>query len=565
MPGRLPRNLASGGTPNTDGETMGSQLQTQRNSAAMTPRPANFVPPGILQRKCACGGAAGLTGECSECQSNQFVGKPLQTKLRINEPGDVYEQEADRVAEQVMRMAEPNQGSNPSRLGATALVQRHIADQGAENTAHVQRQEEAPGGQQATEGVQQTEGGEGKEEGSRCPSWRQDPQSISKRAAENYVQNDMTPPSQATVEKITCEPPRANGNYACSVHFSDGLVIRVIVRETDIVVGMGPGPFTTLTPPPATPLCFYDYHCAEGLLVLTKRECKSAKPAASSGPTLVGQRRAAPGASGAVNAGPAVGRVLDTAGQPLDTATQSFFAARFGHDFGHVRVHADAAAAESARSVNALAYTVGRDIVFGAGHYAPDSRAVLKLLAHELAHVVQQTGGAPRDSNAAAGHGATASRSQQSARAARSDVIQRQPEPERKLRDFPLFLDKLKLDIGKNLLDNGHHLYQAAALHPDDPELLENAFFRYALGLNVLKTTFRYAGFEADAANKVAVGTGILLKGLSLVRKGEVVLDFQIDMGRGVKFETNLELGVNPQDPTDVRKAGVKFGFVRRF
>ena len=138
-------------------------------------------------------------------------------------------------------------------------------------------------------------------------------------------------------------------------------------------------------------------------------------------------------------------------------------------------------------------------------------------------------------------------------------------EPERMLRDFPLFLDKLKLDIGKNLLDNGHHLYQAAALHPDDPELLENAFFRYALGLNVLKTTFRYAGFEADAANKVAVGTGILLKGLSLVRKGEVVLDFQIDMGRGVKFETNLELGVNPQDPTDVRKAGVKFGFVRRF
>ena len=65
---------------------------------------------------------------------------------------------------------------------------------------------------------------------------------------------------------------------------------------------------------------------------------------------------------------------------------------RFGHDFSEVRVHSDARAAESARAVNALAYTVGPDVVFGAGEYAPGTIAGRRLLAHELTHVVQQAG-----------------------------------------------------------------------------------------------------------------------------------------------------------------------------
>jgi hypothetical protein len=64
---------------------------------------------------------------------------------------------------------------------------------------------------------------------------------------------------------------------------------------------------------------------------------------------------------------------------------------RFGFDFSQVRVHADVRAAESAREVNALAYTVGRDVVFGAGQYAPGRGPGAELLAHELTHVVQQT------------------------------------------------------------------------------------------------------------------------------------------------------------------------------
>jgi len=65
---------------------------------------------------------------------------------------------------------------------------------------------------------------------------------------------------------------------------------------------------------------------------------------------------------------------------------------RFGHDFSKVRVHTDKRAVESARSVNALAYTVGRDIVFGEGQYAPGAVRGKRLLAHELTHIVQQDG-----------------------------------------------------------------------------------------------------------------------------------------------------------------------------
>ena len=88
--------------------------------------------------------------------------------------------------------------------------------------------------------------------------------------------------------------------------------------------------------------------------------------------------------------------VLNSTGQPLDVATRAFFEPRFGHDFSHVRVHTDNRAAESAREVNASAYTVGHDVVFGSGHYRPATTAGQGLLAHELAHVLQQNHSLPR-------------------------------------------------------------------------------------------------------------------------------------------------------------------------
>lgn len=102
---------------------------------------------------------------------------------------------------------------------------------------------------------------------------------------------------------------------------------------------------------------------------------------------------------------PVVGEVLNESGRPLDDSSRAFMEPRFGHDFSHVRVHTDERAAESARSVNALAYTVGRDVVFGAGQYRPGTVEGQKLLAHELTHVVQQEAGGEHIARQDAGQG----------------------------------------------------------------------------------------------------------------------------------------------------------------
>jgi hypothetical protein len=183
----------------------------------------------LLQRKegqCACGGG------CPRCQQKQA----LQTKLAVSQPGDAYEQEADRVAEQVMRIPAP-------------ALQRSCAS--------------------CTAG------------GSTCPKCDEEKKALVQRKAE-----------------------RVSGR---SGFVSDSFVLN-----------LGPG-------------------------------------------------------------------------QPLDPATRTFMEPSFGHDFSHVRVHTDVKAAESTRAVNALAFTVGRDVVFGAGQYAPGTTIGRRLLAHELAHVVQQS------------------------------------------------------------------------------------------------------------------------------------------------------------------------------
>jgi hypothetical protein len=80
-------------------------------------------------------------------------------------------------------------------------------------------------------------------------------------------------------------------------------------------------------------------------------------------------------------------------GAPLPSDLRSYFEPRLGKDLGQVRVHTDAAAANGARAVHARAYTSGNDIAFAAGQYAPTTPAGKRLIAHELAHVVQQHDG----------------------------------------------------------------------------------------------------------------------------------------------------------------------------
>lgn len=83
-------------------------------------------------------------------------------------------------------------------------------------------------------------------------------------------------------------------------------------------------------------------------------------------------------------------RSLQGGGIPLGEAERAFFEQRFGADFSRVRLHMGSAAGETAENIHARAFTVGQDIAFGAGRYSPGTDEGMRLLAHELAHVVQQ-------------------------------------------------------------------------------------------------------------------------------------------------------------------------------
>jgi hypothetical protein len=194
--------------------------QTHQQTPTATP-----IASGLLQRTCACGNHTLAGGKCEECSKKKRLG--LQTKLTINEPGDIYEQEADRIADQVM--AAP---AHPTVGGAPLRIQR-----------------------------------------------------------------------------------------------------------------------------------------------------SSGQP--------IGQVGAAPAS---------VDQALTSPGRPLEPALRHDMEQRFGYDFSGVLVHSDAAAEQSARDVNAHAYTAGNKIVFGISHFVPGTHEGRRLIAHELAHVVQQ-GAAARIGN----------------------------------------------------------------------------------------------------------------------------------------------------------------------
>ena len=100
-----------------------------------------------------------------------------------------------------------------------------------------------------------------------------------------------------------------------------------------------------------------------------------------------------PGATPTVSAESASGiQSLRGRGQSLPERSRSFFEPRFGFDLRNVKIHDDAEAARLANDVRARAFTIGRDVMFGPGEYRPDTADGMRLLAHELTHVVQQSG-----------------------------------------------------------------------------------------------------------------------------------------------------------------------------
>jgi hypothetical protein len=217
----------------------------------------------------------------------------MQAKLTISHPDDPYEREADRVADTVMRMAEP---------GATEeeALQVQAKPLAAQITPLVQR----------------------------------------------------TPALLMEEEEKTVTPPVS----LCSVP-SSGYGIQRLCTECEDELAQTKS---------------FD----NGLFAVKQpRVQRKEEPALTSAvtPSVSANIRALPGG-----------------GNPLPQATRAFFEPRFGADLSQVRVHTGARAGETAKSINARAFTVGRDIAFGAGQYAPESQAGRRLLAHELTHTIQQ-------------------------------------------------------------------------------------------------------------------------------------------------------------------------------
>jgi flagellar motor protein MotB len=235
---------------------------------------------------------------------------PIQTKLKIGQPGDRYEQEADRIADKVMRMPDhalqlkpglpPAQGSScreeklvqpkPIGLSITPLIQRQPVEEEEEEELQMK-----PLSGQAIPLVQRQAIEEEEEE--------EEP--IQTKLADSVVQRQEDESEEEEEEPI--QTKRTGGQ---APQIGSGLASQI--------------------------------------------------------------------------------RSLKGGGQSLLPTTRSFFEPSFGRDFDRVRVHTCAQASRAAKALNARAFTMGHDVVFGAGQYAPNAIEGRKLLAHELTHVVQQ-------------------------------------------------------------------------------------------------------------------------------------------------------------------------------
>ncbi|MBT0961754.1 eCIS core domain-containing protein [Denitromonas iodatirespirans] len=159
----------------------------------------------------------------------------------------------------------------------------------------------------------------------------------------------------------------------------------------------GPIPATLRMTPPGDPLEAQADHVAAQVMRMALPPTFPPPPHGPSGPATVDRARTPPiataSAAGSLDVEPAasgVAEVVRAPGTPLDRRTRDWFEPRFGHDFGDVRIHADASAAASAQALDAHAYTTGRHVVLSRDAPSLDSASGKQLLAHELTHVVQQ-------------------------------------------------------------------------------------------------------------------------------------------------------------------------------
>lgn len=280
---------------------------------ARDPAEATFSTLGVGTRVDGQLGQAEVSS-LQQTLGNHATGRLIRAKLKVGRSNDQYEQEADRVAEQVTNMPAPVGTQGPVAAGSNAggTVQRAAAME--EDKRFVGPHEKFNGPLEEDESIQRAEM---KEEE---PVQRQagvEEEGVQRQASEEESEQVSRQPVKEEEKKIQRQPE----------------------EEEPVQAKAASRPAPSISPKVAT-----NIHAMKG------------------------------------------------GGQPLPEATRAAFEPRFGYDFSHVRVHTDTPATESAAAIKARAFTVGSDIAFGAGEYAPESAAGQKLLAHELTHVVQQDG-----------------------------------------------------------------------------------------------------------------------------------------------------------------------------
>lgn len=241
-------------------------------------------------------------------------------------------------------------------------------------------------------------------------------------------------------------------------------------------------------------------------------ECKACKKKGSEI-----QRKAANGAE-MNEAPPLVHEVLRSPGQPLEAGTRAFFEPRFGHDFSRVRVHVDGAAANAARAVQARAYTIGRDIVFGSGEYASTTAEGKRLLAHELTHVVQQRSSGQESLSAQLRLGQADDPREHEANRIADAVIGQADSVQRATLDAPG--QTIQRDKG----DGGKAKAAPAWTADDLKKMLDTCDGGLGLWAKAKKA-------NNDKDPKIVLGTG----GATDLSKGEIVLDQTLDKCNAVQ------------------------------
>ena len=327
----------------------------------------------------------------------------IQTKLQVSTPGDPFEQEADRVADTVMRMPAPETTeekeeekplqAKPLATGITRLAQRVPEQPLEEEKKQVATK---PLVQRAPLAVRDDDDEEkvaAKLDPSPSPQEEKKEKSVQRKSSTDVpLQRKVDEDEQNEGEAVQAAP----------------LIQRQMDEEEEEVQTK------LLSGQSQPPGLFRVFGRAHGDVIHRLcTECEGEREE-QTGPMVHRKAASEPGpddeaedeqvqAQVAQSSAPKLTTSLATniyalngGGSPLPETTRAFFEPRFGADFSQVRVHTGARAEETAKSISARAFTLGRDITFGTGQYAPESSEGQRLLAHELTHVAQQRGEQPQ-------------------------------------------------------------------------------------------------------------------------------------------------------------------------